>query len=231
MQRLLIAIIVGLLLLIGALALAPDSFNMDGDQIAQLVKYGMIAALIGSGVLASQRNLGQAVRSLAIWSLIALALVTVYLYRNDAQDVASRLTAGLIPGRASTFTDAQGFNTVVLYKASNGHFQADVSINGRNVPMMVDTGASMIALTYEDAERAGLDMAGLSFTSPVMTANGRAMMAPVTIPSLSIGGIERTNIRAGVAERGRMDESLLGMSFLQTLSAFSFEGDELKLRD
>lgn len=231
MHRLLIAIIIGLVVLIGAMALAPDSFDLDGDKTAQLVKYGMIAALIGSGVLASQRNLGQAVRSLAIWSLIALALVTVYLYRNDAQDVASRLSAGLIPGRASTYTDSQGFNTVVLYKASNGHFQADVSINGKSVPMMVDTGASMIALTYEDAERAGVDMAGLSFTSPVMTANGQAMMAPVTIPSLSIGGIERTNIRAGVAERGRMDESLLGMSFLQTLSAFSFEGDELKLRD
>lgn len=231
MHRLLIAVIIGLVVLIGAMALAPDSFNMDGDHVAQLVKYGMIIALIGSGVLASQRNLGQAVRSLAIWALIALALVTVYLYRNDAQDIASRLSAGLIPGRASTYTDAQGFNTVALYKASNGHFQADVSINGKSVPMMVDTGASIVALTYEDAERAGIDMAGLSFTSPVMTANGRAMMAPVTIPSLSIGGIERTNIRAGVAEPGRMDESLLGMSFLQTLSAFSFEGDELKLRD
>jgi aspartyl protease family protein len=231
MYRILIAIIIGLAgLLIYMSGIATSTAATD-DTAMRVFYYGLLVALIGSGILASQKNLGQAARSLGLWALIILGLVTAYLYRNDVQQVASRLSAGLIPGRAASFTDEQGYNTVMLYKAQNGHFQADVVIARTTVPMMVDTGASMIALTYDDARRVGVDMGGLSFDSVVMTANGPAKMAATIIPSLSIGGIERTNVRAGVAEKGRLDESLLGMSFLQTLSSFSFEGDELKLRD
>jgi aspartyl protease family protein len=181
--------------------------------------------------LAGGRNLGQAARQLGIWALILVALVTAYVYREDAQQVASRVTAGLIPGRASTTVDENGFNTVMLYKGQAGHFLADTLVDGSPISMMVDTGATTIALSYEDAQRAGLNPQNLAFNSIVMTANGPARSAYVTIPQLSVGGISRTNLQAGVAERGKLDKSLLGMNFLSTLSSFSFSGDELKLRD
>jgi aspartyl protease family protein len=231
MSRILIAVIIVLAVLLGALALSRGGADVGGSDTGYLIYYAAFAALVGSGILASRRDLGQAARQLGLWALILLGLVTAYVYRDDAQQVASRVTAGLIPGRASTTVDDKGFNTVVLYKSLGGHFLADTMVDGSPVPMMVDTGATMIALSFEDAERAGLHPQTLDFSSTVMTANGPARSATVTIPQLSVGGITRTNLKAGVAERGKLDRSLLGMNFLGTLSAVSFSGDELRLRD
>ena len=231
MSRILIAIIV---VLAGLLLLKLGTYNrvgLDGDDTSRLVYYAMFAVLVGSGIFASRRNLGETFRNLGIWALIILALVTAYVYRGEAQQVASRVTAGLIPGRAATVVDENGFNTVVLYKAQGGHYVADTIVDGSPISMMVDTGATTIALSYEDAERAGLHPQTLDFSSTVFTANGPARSAYVTLPQISVGGIERTNVRAGIAERGKLDKSLLGMNFLGTLSSVSFSGDELRLRD
>jgi aspartyl protease family protein len=231
MQRYLIWIIVALGGLLIFKAMSWGTSGLDGDDSMRIVYYSALVLLVGSGIFAAQRNMGEAFRNLAIWTLIILGLVTAYLYRNDVQDVASRVTAGLVPGRAATVVDENGFSTVVLYKAQNGHYQADATINGSPISMMVDTGASTIALSYEDAERVGLNPQNLDFNQMVMTANGPARTAYVTLADISIGGIQRTNVRAGVAERGKLAQSLLGMNFMETLSSVSFSGDELKLRD
>ena len=65
----------------------------------------------------------------------------------------------------------------------------------------------------------------------VMTANGRAQAAPVRLSEVSIGPIVRRDVRAMVAEEGRLDESLLGMTFLSTLSSMQMQSDELRLKD
>jgi aspartyl protease family protein len=231
MNRILIAVIIVLAVLVGFLALSPGGATLRGEDTGYLIYYAAFAALVGSGILASRHDLGKAVRQLGLWALILLGLVTAYVYRDDAQQVASRVTAGLIPGRAASEVDENGFNTVVLYKAQGGHFLTDTMVDGSPISMMVDTGATTIALSYEDAERAGLNPQNLDFNSTVLTANGPARSATVTIPQLSVGGITRTNLKAGVAERGKLDRSLLGMNFLSTLSAVSFSGDELRLRD
>lgn len=230
-HRILIAVIILLAAVLLFMMFQSSGRNLEGDDLGYFIRYVLFAALIGSGVLASRRNLGQSARQLGLWGLIILGLVTAYVYRGDAQQIASRVTAGLIPGRAITEVDENGFNTVVLYKAQGGHYLADTMVDGSPIRMMVDTGATTVALSYEDAERAGLNPQSLNFASTVMTANGPARSAYVTVPQISIGGIERTNVRAGVAERGKLDRSLLGMNFLSTLSSVSFSGDELRLRD
>lgn len=231
-QRMLLGIIITLAALVAFLWFSSGSSGqqLDGDDAGRFIYYAMFAALVGSGILA-RRSLGQTARQLGLWALIILALVTVYVYRGDLQQVASRVTAGLIPGRPLSMVDENGFNSVVLFKGESGHYVADTLVDGSPVRMMVDTGATTVVLTYEDAERAGLNPQQLNFSSVVMTANGPAQSAYVTLPRLSVGGIERTNIQAGVAGRGKLDTSLLGMNFLNTLSTFSFSGDELKLRD
>ena len=79
---------------------------------------------------------------------------------------------------------------------------------------MVDTGATMVALSYEDAERAGVYVRPADFTMRVNTANGIARAAPVTLDEISLGDITVRNVRAAVSEPGRLQGSLLGMSFL-----------------
>ena len=170
-------------------------------------------------------------RNIAIWLLIALALVALYLYRDDARNVAARMTAGLLPGTAVVVTTSEGQNEVVVHKTRGSHFQTNVRVNGQVIPMLVDTGASTVVLSYDDARAIGFDPGKLDFSVTVMTANGRAQAAPVRLEKISIGPIERKNIRAMVAEDGRLGESLLGMSFLSMLGSLQMQTDELRLRD
>jgi len=120
----------------------------------------------------------------------------------------------------------------VRLKASHyGHFITDAKINGRSVKVMVDTGASMVAMTYEDAERAGIYLNHSDFTHRVNTANGVARVAPVTLHSVSIGSIKVRNVRAAVSERGRLQTTLLGMTFLSRLDRVDMRQGELILKD
>ncbi|HXV29132.1 MAG TPA: TIGR02281 family clan AA aspartic protease [Sinorhizobium sp.] len=208
-----------------------QTFGINNDDFGRLVALTALVTLLSAGFLRSRQHFGEAVRLIAIWILIALALVSVYVYRFELQSVGDRIMAGLLPGRAMVVTDSEGYQEVVLQKRIDGHFQADATINGRQVSMLVDTGASSIALTYDDAERVGLDPANLSYTVTVMTANGPALAAPVSLSDIAIGPIERRNIHAMVAARGRLDRSLLGMSFLSTLEFLQMRSDELRLRD
>jgi aspartyl protease family protein len=96
--------------------------------------------------------------------------------------------------------------------------------------MIVDTGASTIVLRPEDAKKAGIDVSKLSFTIPVLTANGRTVAARVRLNSVAIGPLQREDVDALVAERGALAESLLGMSFLGRLRSYEFSGDFLTLR-
>jgi aspartyl protease family protein len=115
-------------------------------------------------------------------------------------------------------TEKPSSGGVELRAGSHGHFEARAEINGRPVEVMVDTGASLIALTYEDAERAGIYVKDSDFTQRTQTANGVARAAPVMLDRVTIGDITVRNVRASVAERGRLHMTLLGMTFLSRLS-------------
>jgi aspartyl protease family protein len=207
------------------------TFGIDNNDFGRLVYLLPIALMISAGIWASRRAVSEAARHLLIWLVIILALATAYLYRQDAMTVGNRLLAGLIPGRAFVVTTSEGGQEVILHKLLNGHFQADVMINGQDIPMLIDTGASMIALTPEDAERVGLMPENLTYSLSVMTANGRARAASAELGSVAIGPIIRHDVPTMVAEKGKLDQSLLGMSFLNTLGSMQFQTDELRLRD
>ncbi len=97
--------------------------------------------------------------------------------------------------------------------------------------MIFDTGASAVVLTVEDAQGAGIDTSRLRYNVPVATANGRGMAARVKLDRLEVGGIVREGVTAFVSEEGAMDVSLLGMTFLETLTRYSVSGNTLELTD
>jgi aspartyl protease family protein len=119
--------------------------------------------------------------------------------------------------------------TEELKAAADGHYYAEAEVNGRALDVMVDTGASMVALTYEDAERAGLSLRPSDFTSRVNTANGIAAVAPVILDRVTIGRVTVRNVRAAVCERGRLNKTLLGMSFLSRLDRVDITQGRLTL--
>lgn len=120
---------------------------------------------------------------------------------------------------------------VTLRATDYGHFETTAEINGRDVDVMVDTGATMVALTYEDAERAGIYLKPSDFTHSVSTANGIAKVAPINIGTISIGGITVRNVRGAVSERGNLHRTLLGMTFLGRLSRVEMRRNDLVLHE
>lgn len=139
--------------------------------------------------------------------------------------------AGTGDAAAMEEAHAGGDGDVTLRATNSGHFEATADINGRDVEVMVDTGATLVALTYEDAQRAGIYLAPSDYTHQVSTANGVAKVAPVTIGSISIGPITVRNVRGAVAERGKMTRTLLGMTFLGRLSRVEMQRDALVLHE
>lgn len=140
---------------------------------------------------------------------------------------APAITQTAIEARPVTPDSPSGSEALKAH--ADGHYYARAEINGRPLDVMVDTGASMVALTYEDAERAGLRLRPSDFTARVTTANGVAAVAPVTLDRVSIGRITVRNVRAAVTEPGRMDKTLLGMSFLSRLDRVDISSGRLLL--
>jgi aspartyl protease family protein len=210
---------------------SPRVLGMRTDDFGRVVYLLPIALMLAAGIWGRRISVGETLRHLMIWLVLILGLATAYLYRQEAFGVGNRLLAGLVPGRAVVVTTSEGGEEVILHKLLNGHFEADVQINGQTISMLVDTGASMVALSREDAERVGIIPENLTYSMSVMTANGRAQAAPVTLSEVAIGPIVRNNVNASVAEDGKLDQSLLGMSFLSTLGSLQMQTDELRMRD
>jgi aspartyl protease family protein len=114
---------------------------------------------------------------------------------------------------------------------AHGHYVTHAAINGHDIAVLVDTGATTVALSYEDASTAGLRPSYLAFDVPVSTANGVARAARVKIDRIAIEGIEVEDVDALVLPEGALRGTLLGMSFLGRLSSFRVEDGVLLLKD
>ncbi|MCC7253473.1 MAG: TIGR02281 family clan AA aspartic protease [Hyphomicrobium sp.] len=173
---------------------------------------------------------------LASWTAAAAILIagvvhndTVRATVGDALGLGAESPASQVASDAEPAAAPSHGGTEELRAHADGHYYARAEVNGRPLDVMVDTGASMVALTYEDAEHAGLRLRPSDFTARVMTANGAAAVAPVTLDRVSIGRITVRDVRAAVSERGRLDKTLLGMSFLSRLERVDISAGRLTL--
>jgi aspartyl protease family protein len=118
---------------------------------------------------------------------------------------------------------------VRLSADGRGHYVTRVEVNNRTLEVLVDTGASLVALRYEDARSLGVVFPGDRFDVRVRTANGEGRAKRVQLRSVSIGPITIRDVEALVAEEGALGVNLLGMSFLKKLSRFEVQRGELVL--
>jgi len=208
-----------------------STLGFVNEDFANLIWLGVLAAVIGAGLLRSGHRFGEMARSFGLWGLIVLALVAGYQYRYELQDFGSRVTAGLIPGSPLTLGMEDGRATVALDKGRGGHFEVRMAINGRPVQAIVDTGATTTILSAEDARAAGFDPDSLNYGVRISTANGVASAAAVRADEIAVGNITRSNMPVLVAAPGALGQSLLGMNFIGSLSGFDVRGDRMILRD
>ena len=169
-------------------------------------------------------------RSFIVFACVALGaagLIGGWLDRGtSAVSKQSDASAAVVPTPAST-----GARIVSIGRDHRGHFKAHGRIDGRQVSFMVDTGASVIALTEREADRLGIRPSRGAFTSSVQTANGVVRAAPVTLNSVDIGGLVVRDVRALVVPGSGLAENLLGLSYLTRLKRFEYANNKLVLEN
>jgi len=176
--------------------------------------------------MALSSGLRRAMGLAASWLAMSTSVAAMMLYHEELKagvamllGMPERVERVALDAEASPVRrPAEAGNSVEVRAGEGGHFVAVAHINGRPVEVMVDTGASIVALSYSDAERAGVFVRDSDFTQRVQTANGFARIAPVLLDSVSIGDITLYDVRAAVSEPGRLKTSLLGMTFLSRLA-------------
>jgi aspartyl protease family protein len=118
---------------------------------------------------------------------------------------------------------------VQIARGQSGEFSLLAKINGVNAPMVIDTGATSVVLSYETAKAAGLPLELLEYDVDVETASGHTKAARLTLDRLAIGKLVERSVPALVAPRGQMKTNLLGMSFLDRLESWEVRADSLML--
>ena len=119
-----------------------------------------------------------------------------------------------------------GFASREIERAGDGHFYLDAQVNGAEVHFLVDTGASIVALTPADAQRAGIALP--SDRAIAQGAGGAIEVIPVTIERIAAGPLEARGIEGAVARD--LPVSLLGQSFLSRVGTVQISGDRMVLR-
>lgn len=229
-------IALGFLVIAGlVLVLRHDAGTVAGfstGDFAGIVAMVALLIFLGGTLMQDYRNrFVKAVRDGVMWALVAFVLVAVYTYRDEVLSIGQRIAGELVPGMPVALeTTEKGRAVVRVRKQADGQFVARTSVNGETLSMIVDTGASSIVLTRDDARRAGVDVESLSYTVPVLTANGTAQAARIRLGRVAVGSVGLDNVEALIAEGGVLHKSLLGMSFLSRLRSYEFSGDFLTLR-
>ena len=164
-------------------------------------------------------------RHAAVWLALAGILAIGYSYRFELTDLVNRLGGEIVPYAAVTTEDG----AVRVRAHRDGHFYIDSRVNGAPVRFLIDTGASLVALSPDDAERIGFEPSQLNFSQRLHTAGGIVRAAPVVIRSLELGDIRLSNVRA-VVNGERLPHSLLGITALERLSGYEVRDGTLTLR-
>jgi aspartyl protease family protein len=169
-------------------------------------------------------------RSILVFACLVLAVgvgVARFASQADVKPTQAAMTAQTT-APAQPMASA-GYRSIVIPKDARGHFQVDGRIDGRRIAFLVDTGASVIALTARDAARLSIHPARRDYTAQVKTANGTVRAAPVKLDRVEVGGLTVRDVAALVIPDEALSENLLGMSFLARLRRWEYAGGKLVL--
>lgn len=140
---------------------------------------------------------------------------------SDKQRLSSGEVSSSIIGSATT---ASSFQIPIQ---RDGHYWVNMNVNYNDVNFIVDTGASFVTISHQDAVKLNLNLVENDYKVIFNTAAGRTTMAEVTLDIMNVGAIELRNVKAFVAREGMLSVSLLGMNYLNKLDSFEFRDQKL----
>ena len=197
----------------------PDT--LTADQTMRLVYLLILLVAVGSyALVASRGRIATTLRHLVLWALLFTGVAAAYELWTGSRG-------------AMVAVEANGASAVVLRRAFDGQFHLDLQITGANgratpVRFIVDTGATDLVLTQEDAARLGYDAGSLRWGGVASTANGVTRTARVNLPQVMLEGRLARDVPALVNE-GALHASLLGMGFLERFQRIEITRDRLTI--
>lgn len=204
------------------------AFGTGQNAAADLdvVQYALLLVLVGIGVALGWRlSASPALRmALGCSAMVAIGLIVYSASLSIGPTYPAPAAA-----KSTQTADTYEWGVVHLTAESTGHFFAIGEVEGTDIDFIVDTGATLVALTYDDALSIGLPVHSLRFDAAIKTANGQTWGAIVELADITIGDITVRNVQAMILDEG-LDRSLLGMSFLNRLTSFEVARDRLTLR-
>lgn len=199
--------------------------SLSGDEKFNVIYLLILLVFIGSSLIVRFKDTPlNFLKGISTWVIIILSIVLLYSYRFEFSDIKNRLVGELNPSLATK--SSQG--SIDFRISRDGHFHISASINRYPIEFLLDTGASDVVITRNDAKSIGIDLESLNFNKVYNTANGQTYGAPIVINNLRIGDLVVNNIRASV-NNAHMDKSLLGMSFLEKLDGYEVREGVLRL--
>jgi aspartyl protease family protein len=174
---------------------------MDSGSIGQLVYLVLLLCAVGGWVIVEYRNrLGHALRTTLAWGLIFIGVMAGYGLWNDLQSEVQR--------QAVVMADR-----IEVPRSPDGHYYLTLEVSGKPINFMVDTGATNVVLSRDDAESIGIDPSSLAYVGQAYTANGVVQTARVRLEDVVLGPWRDESVGAWV-NNGDMQGSLLGMDYL-----------------
>ena len=125
--------------------------------------------------------------------------------------------------------EAMPAKAAILRQKPDSHYWGLADVDGYPINFMVDTGASVVVLTFDDAKRMRLKPETLDYSWKISTAGGETKGASVLLESIRFGSVEIENVEAMILREG-LEQNLLGMSFLEQLYSYEFRGTQLIIR-
>jgi aspartyl protease family protein len=171
-------------------------------------------------------------RNILVFAAIMIGLGLYLAQKADSITKVPTVAVASSQSRSGVMSDAAptpGRRSHTIAKDSRGHYSTDGRVDGRRLDFMVDTGASVIALTESSAARVGIRPLRSDYNAPVSTANGVVKAARARLESVDIGGLEVRDVEAMILPDGLLKENLLGLSYLSRLKRFEFAGGKLVL--
>ena len=192
---------------------------MEKNDFASLIYLSVLAAVILGSVLTSRRGeLGRVFRQAGVWLLIFVGVVALVTSWQDIRQ----------SGQAMSFQKSEN-GSIIIPKEVDGHYHLTLTINDRDIDFLVDTGASDVVLTRQDAARVGFDPDRLDYWGTANTANGTVRLATVRLGTVRLGDILDENIRASV-NHAPMEKSLLGMRYLSKFNVIEITKNQMILK-
>ncbi len=180
--------------------------------------------------------LGWAVRQVVLWLIVGGIGFAAFTYRDvlfgpQAPQESQEQRTAKQPARTAKGAgkaSRPASRALTIRASAGGHFMIEADVDGADIRFMVDTGATEVVLTPEDAARIGFDLRARNFTRQFNTAGGVIRAAPVTLRRLRIGQLVLRDVEAWVNE-SPLFVSLLGMSFLKRLDGYEVQDNQLIL--